>query len=125
MDKTIPNATSARRFTLATSTAVRIAPADKPPRSAPQTLPTCSAEKPAIATRAVLSTGTLTITVYPTRAMNRDIEMERQPSNIMGELLVGLSDINHLFIADYPAPVSAGVLAIDTNTGAGNFLIAL
>ena len=51
--------------------------------------------------------------------------MERQPSNIMGELLVGLSDINHLFIADYPAPVSAGVLAIDTNTGAGNFLIAL
>jgi hypothetical protein len=63
-----------------------MAPSDKPPRSAPQTLPTCSSVKPNIATRAVLSTGRVTITEYPTSAMYREIEIERHPSKIMGVL---------------------------------------
>jgi hypothetical protein len=84
MDKTMPAKTSIRRFTRATSIAEMTAPSDKPPRSAHQTLPTCSAVKPNISTAAVLSTGTLTITVYPTSAMNRENEIERQPSNMIG-----------------------------------------
>ena len=81
--RTTPAKTSMRRLTRATNIADNIAPKDRPPRSAPQTLPTCSSVKPTFATRAVLSTGTLTITVYPTSAMKRAMEIDLQPSNLV------------------------------------------
>ena len=54
--------------------------------------------KPNIPAMAVLSTGTLTITEYPTSAMYSEIEIERQPSNIMAvrPVVVESLAINHI-----------------------------
>jgi len=83
MDKATPINTRCRLFIRATSMAAMMAPRDSPPRSAPQILPTCSSVKPTFSTRAVLSTGTLTMTVYPTSAINIAEAMERQLSNAL------------------------------------------
>ena len=79
--KTTPIKIKYRLFIRATNNADRTAPRDSPPRSAPQILPTCSAENPTFSTRAVLSTGTLTITVYPTSAMKIATPMVLHLSN--------------------------------------------
>ena len=43
--------------------------------------PTSTSLNPTFSTRAVLSTGTLTMTEYPTRPIKRAIEIERHVSN--------------------------------------------
>jgi hypothetical protein len=51
--------------------------------SFPQTRPTCSSLKLNEFTKAVLNTGTVTITEYPTSAMNTANAIVRQSSNVM------------------------------------------
>ena len=90
--KTIPAKTKYRRLTLATRNEAMTEPMAKPNTSWPQILPTSTSVKPAFLTRAVLSTGTLTMTEYPTSDMKRAIVIDRQPSNMMGlaAVLIGL-----------------------------------
>ncbi len=83
MENTMPPITRCRRLTRATDNAAMIAPTEKPSMSFPQTRPTCSSLKLKDCTKAVLNTGTVTITEYPTSAMNTANEIVRQSANMM------------------------------------------
>ncbi len=73
-----------RRFIPVTANATRIAPTENPSMSAPQIRPTSTSEKPAFSTKAVASTGKLTMTVYPTNAMKMAMVTVCHLSNAFG-----------------------------------------